>query len=405
MLRVDLYNPEVGASIASGCLGKRSPLVEGSRRLRIAHLLPRSAMNATRGSEIRIGQLHAGLARHFDLVSIEPDASMTRFTERFPFLGDRKPLSVIAHIPKYASLRRTLHSSSAVLVEFPWLTSLCHGLKKPIIYSAHNVEADKFRSYAAASHKTYSKFTQGLVARMERFAVETASVVLTVSEDDARRLRGLYPKATAHFYIAQNGSVTESWSKPTQAERLAARENLGLPSGVIVVYLAGTDAPPNVDGLRTLVHTAKLLPHIRFAVCGRPFLKKVPSNMHQLGVLSDLEDLLRAADVAVCPIRFGGGTKVKLFDTVGFGLLTICFSESLRGTTLEPGQHVLLSPSTPEGLAKTLSDNVSDECLRMDIAQQGQDFVREHHSWPKITDGVARYISDWADASMNLRAI
>ena len=214
MVSVDLYNPQIEVPTGAESAGGHSTLAQRSRRLRIAHLLPRSAMNATRGSEVRITQLHTGLARHFDLASIAPDASMTQFTERFTLLGDRKPLSVIAHVPHYLRLRRTLQSSSAVLVEFPWLTSLCLGSKKPIIYSAHNVEVDKFRSYAAASDRTYCKLTHEIVSRMERYAVEAAAMVITVSEADTQRLRSLYPKAPSHFCVAQNGSMTESWSTP-----------------------------------------------------------------------------------------------------------------------------------------------------------------------------------------------
>ena len=66
------------------------------------------------------------------------------------------------------------------------------------------------------------------------------------------------------------------------------------------------------------------------------------------GLLDDFGVALAAADFALCPIEFGGGTKIKLLEGLAAGLPTVAFAEALHGLDLDG--EVLAAPKSEHGL-------------------------------------------------------
>jgi polysaccharide biosynthesis protein PslH len=106
------------------------------------------------------------------------------------------------------------------------------------------------------------------------------------------------------------------------------------------------------------------------------------------GLLDDFGSALAAADYALCPVEFGGGTKIKLLEGLAAGLPTIVFAESLHG--LDLAGEVLVAPKSEEGLHAALARLAAEPELARRLGERGRAWVVANHDW----DASARLLEE-----------
>ena len=108
---------------------------------------------------------------------------------------------------------------------------------------------------------------------------------------------------------------------------------------------------------------------------------KLPANVHLLGTVDDtmLERLLSSADVALNPIRTGGGSNLKLLTYLAAGLPVITSSVGARGIdAAEAGVLV----SNLDRLGDAIDRIAGDQGLER--AYAGRRYVEDHADWRSI---------------------
>ena len=204
----------------------------------------------------------------------------------------------------------------------------------PVVLATHNVEAAKFAGYAeAAGAPATSRIWLRRIEELERRAVQRADLVLAVSDADRSELIRLYDLDPSRVVEIRNGADTTRYSPAAPATKRAARRALGLPERPTVLF-AASDVPPNRAGLAWVERLARRAGHMTFLVTGTV---AAPSRngIVATGLVEDFGLALAAADYALCPIEFGGGTKIKLLEGLAAGLPTVAFAESLHGLALD----------------------------------------------------------------------
>jgi glycosyltransferase involved in cell wall biosynthesis len=107
-----------------------------------------------------------------------------------------------------------------------------------------------------------------------------------------------------------------------------------------------------------------------------------------LGSVPDIEPELRQASVVVAPLRYGGGTRIKVLEAMAYGKPLVATSFAVDGLGLEPGRHVLTGDdavSLAAACQKVLDD--PDEGVR--VGRQGRILVEERYQWERIEKIVA----------------
>jgi glycosyltransferase involved in cell wall biosynthesis len=102
------------------------------------------------------------------------------------------------------------------------------------------------------------------------------------------------------------------------------------------------------------------------------------------GVVNDLAPYFAASDIAICPIEFGGGTKIKLLESLAAGLPTVAFEESTRGLDLVPGRHLLVVEKDEREIMTALDRLVDDPQLAQSLAGAGRQHVASRFDWKQI---------------------
>jgi glycosyltransferase involved in cell wall biosynthesis len=230
------------------------------------------------------------------------------------------------------------------------------------VYLAANVEADFFAT--TADRLFLAGAWRRRVRDRERRAVERAGLVVTVSEDDAERMRALYGIEPARLEVIPNGYDETTLVPPTTGQRTRARAALGLAPGDYAAVFVGSDVAHNREAARFLVETvgpAAARAGVVTIVAGsvsRAVTRREPW-LRVLGEVDDLNAVLHAADAGLNPVTRGGGSNVKLPTSLGSGLAVVTTPFGLRGyasfgplvVTAEPARFADALAARPLGWA------------------------------------------------------
>jgi glycosyltransferase involved in cell wall biosynthesis len=201
----------------------------------------------------------------------------------------------------------------------------------PIYLDTHNVESDRFRLFGSRWWR--------LMALYERLALRLADHVYVVSEHDRERLQALgMPLGTSE--LVPNGYDDERF-RPDPAARDAVRRALGVPEDeLLFLYFGHLQYAPNVEALEVLHR--EILPRLdrrglryRIAIAGRGADELSVRLRHPrllfAGVVDRIEDLINAADAVVAPLLRGGGTRIKIIESIACGRPVVSTSVGAEG--------------------------------------------------------------------------
>jgi glycosyltransferase involved in cell wall biosynthesis len=159
------------------------------------------------------------------------------------------------------------------------------------------------------------------------------------------------------------------------------------------VYIAHFDHEANVDGiLHFCTHALPLirqeLPDVRLRIVGHSPPEKVKAlsgpNVEVLGFVPDIREIYQSSDVAIAPMRFGGGLKGKVAEAMSFGLPVVTNSACLVGFGLSPGVNVLVGDD-PRAFADAVVGLLRDRALYQKVSENGWQFIKKNFSDEVIT--------------------
>ncbi len=398
------------------------------RRLRILDVAPIPICPPGGGSSTRIYHLLRGLSANHEIRvfsqvrglrgrSIAADVDES---ERFHEHRDRNLLGAAAaelcarswirphpvlssasmRVTRPRLLREWLGWADVALIEFPWQFAYCRlaAPELPMVFMSHNVEVLTRTSNAGAAGVNARRSpVLALVRRQERFALARADLVICVSEPDRLYFIERGGVDPARAVVIPSGADTDRVHPVGEHERPELRRTLGLPEARTVVFMSGVAKVPDVEGLRWLRRVAARRPELTFLVVGGisagPYRD---GNVIATGKVPDVTPYLQASDAALAPIEFGGGTKLKVFDSLAAGLPTIVFTETIGGTELADGREVLVAGKSVEALEEALDAVLEDPARAAEVGGAGRRFVVEHHDWKAICERLDATLTRFA---------
>lgn len=196
----------------------------------------------------------------------------------------------------------------------------------------------------------YSWVQARKLRRYEAAVCARVDGVLAVSEDDAAALRRLRPSVRP--VIVPNG-VDAARYDPALLTGLGGRAPLR-PGGPVLLFTGTMDFRPNADAMEWFVREALPIirgeiPDVRLAVVGR----NPPERVRRLagpqvlvtGAVPDDLPYFAAATLFVLPMRFGGGSRLKLLQALSCGLPVVTTRAGAAGLPVVEGEHALYGES------------------------------------------------------------
>jgi len=198
----------------------------------------------------------------------------------------------------------------------------------PTIYLGHDLHADRMSAQASLTNDYALAKAARAMRALERRIWRTADLALYFSDEEVERVHALEPRATALKVVPYGFDVFEP--------RIAA------PPGADIVFVAGFGHPPNEDAAEWLV--AQILPLIRAEIpsarlhlVGSHPTQRVRALAGEAVIVTghvsaaELEAHYRSARLALVPLRFGAGVKLKVVEALRLGLPLATTSVGAQG--------------------------------------------------------------------------
>lgn len=219
-------------------------------------------------------------------------------------------------------------------------------------------------------------------SRRQREAAEEAARVVVCSQLDRQRLD------LAGAAVVPNGY---------QRDGLPVGGRSANPEAPVFTMVGLMTYPPNVDAA---VHFARdVLPLVR-REAPEAQLKLVghaDGNVESLadlpgvvvrGRVPDVRVELEQTDVAVAPVRFGGGTRIKVLEAFAHRLPVVATTTGAEGIDAADGIHLLIADDA-RSQAEACLRVIRDPALARRLAAAGAHLYEERYSWdlirPKVT--------------------
>lgn len=263
-----------------------------------------------------------------------------------------------------AAIKRAGAGASCAIASQPWLyPALAAALPDlPIIYDAHNVEAD-LQKYILG-HCPLAATAQEAEGRL----AQKAALVFACSKAGRQRLAGLYNIDPDKILLLPNGCDSRATSRP----KGELRGKLPYQGATLVIFL-GSGHKPNMDACLAIFQMAEALPDVQFLIGGAVSTQKIivdakrPANAHLLGEISEKVKnlLLEAADVALNPVVSGSGVNLKIVEYLSFGIPTISTPSGMRGMpdNLGPAAMIAELADFPQAIGQMLANRPGPEEL------------------------------------------
>jgi glycosyltransferase involved in cell wall biosynthesis len=245
------------------------------------------------------------------------------------------------------------------------------------VLDLHNIDSALAASYARSAKTPGARLAAAeavLLRRLERRAVSRADVVVTVSEDDARRL----PPAAGEVLRCPNGWETRPVLPPAVDPVVVFAATLGWRPNVDAAIWFGREVWPRViersPAARLLLVGKDPAEAVRALACG---------TIEVTGTVPDMRPYLARARVAVAPLLAGGGTRLKILEALDAGRAVVSTVVGVEGLHQLIGHGVEVADDAAS-MAASVSSLLADPGRASALGTRGHDAVARHFSWDAV---------------------
>jgi glycosyltransferase involved in cell wall biosynthesis len=258
---------------------------------------------------------------------------------------------------------------------------------------AHNVESLIWRRYTENAEnqlkRWYIRQQLRKFERFERWAYSTATASIAVSREDADLMRNEFTAARAN--VVENGVDVKYFHPQRDVERDPAQ----------MLFMGSLDWRPNQDAAIQLL--TNILPKVRAAIphASAVLVGRRPPEWLRAKVqategaelhadVPDVRPFLARAGFLVVPLRIGGGSRLKILESLAAGTPVVSTKVGAEGLELTPARDLLVA-DTQEELVNSALAAIRQPDELADTAERGRRQVLARYSWDLLAehlDGV-----------------
>ncbi len=176
------------------------------------------------------------------------------------------------------------------------------------------------------------------------------------------------------------------------------RDGDGLSERDTLIYPGALTYFANLDAMRYFLGQVYPLilahrPQVKLAITGKlngvPVeslpLDRLPSReaVQFTGYLQDVRPRIAHSWASVVPLQAGGGTRLKILESLALGTPVVSTSKGAEGLDLIPGRDLLIG-DTPKDFAASVLQLLQDEPLRAHLSRCGREAVAARYDWNTI---------------------
>jgi glycosyltransferase involved in cell wall biosynthesis len=251
----------------------------------------------------------------------------------------------------------------------------------------HNVETVIWRRHVEHAkdpiRRAYFAVQAGKMERFERRVCRTVRHTIAVSSIDAQNMRDYF--GVTNISEIPTGVNIEHHAPPSPAEVKPFAD---------LAFVGSMDWLANIDGVTWFVD--EVLPLIRrrrpdcsFAVIGRSPPSAIQAMAAQdprifvTGTVPDVRPYLWGSAVSIVPLRIGGGTRLKIYESMASRVPVVSTRVGAEGLELRAPQTGRLA-DTPEEFAAACLELLDAPDERARVADNAWQMVNDRFSWGNV---------------------
>jgi glycosyltransferase involved in cell wall biosynthesis len=261
--------------------------------------------------------------------------------------------------------------------------------RTPWVVMAHNVESLIWKRYAETEEhrmrRWYVRRQWEKFERFERWAFAHATWTVAVSEPDAERIRTELG-GTEQTEVVDNGVDVAHFRPQRDVDRDPYK----------VAFVGSLDWRPNQDAVKLLLDdifpkVKAAEPRAKLSVVGRnppDWMTDAANRMPGVSVFGSVPDVrphLGTCGLTVVPLRVGGGSRLKILESLATATPVVSTLVGAEGLRLEPGKHLTVTPDEA-GIADALLQHMRDPDAAADQADEGRRVVVREYDWGPLAE-------------------
>lgn len=321
-------------------------------------------------------------------ISVLTDVAKNVLTTSLPYVIDKYTTDTIQQ-----TLRKLLESSEFDVVVCDFLslsvnlTALPKKKNTTYVLFQHNVESYIWeRHYKNAGNpgsKIFYKNQWERFAAFERKTCQWFDGVIAVSDFDKDVFKNEFGLTNVLGHVETGVNLDFFAEIPRK------------PVDNSLVFLGSMDWMPNIDGIEDFIKHCypmikKAVPEVTLTILGRNPPDKIiqlgeaDDSITVTGTVDDVRPYLAASTASIVPLRIGGGTRIKIFETMAAGLPVISTTIGAEGLPITHDENIMIADEH-EQFAEAAVSLLKDNTKATEIANNGYRLVKENYSWQTVT--------------------
>ncbi|MGK0176571.1 MAG: glycosyltransferase involved in cell wall biosynthesis [Lentimonas sp.] len=230
------------------------------------------------------------------------------------------------------------------------------------------------------------------IARLEQSAYSMLAGMIVCGWDDRVFLKSKLGEADKVFVLA-NGYNDAFFNVEAYPRNLTDE-----PS---ILFCGALDYSPNVDAIDwfidhiwPLVHERK--PQVRWKIIGKsPDARSrrwaEVEGVEFIGEVDDVRPYYQSSWLQVVPLRIGGGTRLKIVESLGMCCPVVSTTLGAQGLELTDGKDIVLA-DTETAFADAIIRVLEDPSQRSSMEQSGLVTVSENYRWEQLGAKLNEYL-------------
>ena len=263
------------------------------------------------------------------------------------------------------------------------------------VVNAHNVESVLLAQVMGSHIKGRSRevVIETLEAREREFN-KFCHLILCCSQEEKEKYREI-GIVKPGIEVVPNGVDTQRILVRQGGTRDASRPTI-LFSGTLCYE-------PNEEGIQWFYYKIWdkmriMIPGIRWLIVGRApsdSLKQMVANDRDIEIHANvvsMDPYLELADVGICPLLSGSGTRLKILEAFGAGLPMVSTRLGAEGIEFDPGEHIMIADQ-PDDFCGAVAQLVNNQNLSERLRNSSRQLAVFRYDWDAITNHAAEALA------------
>lgn len=173
-----------------------------------------------------------------------------------------------------------------------------------------------------------------------------------------------------------------------------------IPKPLHLIFTGSFRYQPNYHAMQWFIHDVyplilKQIPDVQLIITGDHANLPLPplKNVTLTGYVEDIKSLIASCDVSIAPIWNGGGTRLKILESMAIGTPVVSTSKGAEGLLVQSGEHILIADE-PENFAEHVVNLLQDKGMSDYLSSNALHLIKDHYDWATVMPRFLRLVEE-----------